>query len=238
MSDMAETEILKIDNVSRHYGEGETRLDILKDTSFTLRKGEIVGLVAPSGTGKSTLLHLAGLLERPDEGEVFINGASCGQLLSTRTARRSAAWRSASSTSSITFCRNSRHSRMSLMPQMIAGLSSAEAAERAQQLLEYLRVGHRSEHRPAELSGGEQQRVAICARRGQCPPAASGGRTDRQSRPGDGTLCLRGTGGPGPPVGTCGTDRNPQSRARIADGPSGHTVRRQGRRGLRRLTSA
>jgi lipoprotein-releasing system ATP-binding protein len=157
---MAETEILKIDNVSRHYGEGETRLDILRDTSFTLRKGEIVGLVAPSGTGKSTLLHLAGLLERPDEGEVFINGVSCGHLADAdRTSIRRM---------EIGFVYQFHHllpefSALEnvMMPQMIAGLARGEAAERAQQLLEYLRVGHRAAHRPGELSGGEQQRVAI-----------------------------------------------------------------------------
>jgi lipoprotein-releasing system ATP-binding protein len=160
MSDMADTEILKIDNVSRHYGEGETRLDILRDTSFSLRKGEIVGLVAPSGTGKSTLLHLAGLLERPDEGDVLINGAKCGALGDAdRTAIRRM---------EIGFVYQFHHllpefSALEnvMMPQMIAGLSPAMAAERAHQLLDYLRVGHRAEHRPAELSGGEQQRVAI-----------------------------------------------------------------------------
>jgi lipoprotein-releasing system ATP-binding protein len=160
MSDMAETEILKVDNVSRHYGEGETRLDILRRTSFTLRKGEIVGLVAPSGTGKSTLLHLAGLLERPDEGDVFVNGASCGSLgdAERTTIRRT----------EIGFVYQFHHllpefSALEnvMMPQMIAGLSRAEASERGHQLLDYLRVGHRAEHRPAELSGGEQQRVAI-----------------------------------------------------------------------------
>jgi lipoprotein-releasing system ATP-binding protein len=157
---MAGTEILKIDNVSRHYGAGETRLEILRDTSFSLRKGEIVGLVAPSGTGKSTLLHLAGLLERPDAGDVFINGASCGGLGDAdRTAIRR---------SEIGFVYQFHHllpefSALEnvMMPQMIGGLSPAVAAERAHQLLDYLRVGHRGEHRPAELSGGEQQRVAI-----------------------------------------------------------------------------
>jgi lipoprotein-releasing system ATP-binding protein len=160
MSDMADTEILKIDNVSRHYGEGETRLDILRNSSFSLRKGEIVGLVAPSGTGKSTLLHLAGLLERPDTGDVFINGASCGQL---GDAERTAIRRM-----EIGFVYQFHHllpefSALEnvMMPQMIAGLSPAVASERAHQLLDYLRIGPRAEHRPGELSGGEQQRVAI-----------------------------------------------------------------------------
>jgi len=160
MSDMADTEVLKIDAVSRHYGDGETRLDILTDTSFVMRKGEMVGLVAPSGTGKSTLLHLAGLLERPDGGDVLINGTSCGKMDdAARTAIRR---------TDIGFVYQFHHllpefSALEnvMMPQMIAGLSRAEAGERASQLLDYLRVGHRAEHRPAELSGGEQQRVAI-----------------------------------------------------------------------------
>src|SRR5262245_58024101 len=72
--------VLKIDKVSRYYGENETRLDILKGANFEMRSGEMIGLVAPSGTGKSTLLHLAGLLERPNAGNVFVAGKDCGAL--------------------------------------------------------------------------------------------------------------------------------------------------------------
>ena len=151
---------LRIHNVSRHFGENEHRLDILKDANFTMRKGEIVGLVAPSGTGKSTLLHLAGLLEKPDSGQVLVNGVDCGSLSDhDRTAIRRM---------EIGFVYQFHHllpefSALEnvMMPQMIAGLSRKEAAERGAQLLDYLRVGHRGHHRPAELSGGEQQRVAI-----------------------------------------------------------------------------
>ena len=160
MNNIAGPEVLKIDNVSRYYGDGDTRLDILKDASFSMRKGEIVGLVAPSGTGKSTLLHLAGLLERPDGGNILVNGADCGSLPDVdRTAIRRM---------EIGFVYQFHHllpefSALEnvMMPQMIAGLPRKEAAARAAQLLDYLRVGHRGEHRPAELSGGEQQRVAI-----------------------------------------------------------------------------
>jgi len=160
MNNVAGAEVLKIDNVSRYYGDGDKRLDILKNASFSMRKGEIVGLVAPSGTGKSTLLHLAGLLERPDSGNVLVNRADCGSLADVdRTAIRRM---------EIGFVYQFHHllpefSALEnvMMPQMIAGLSRKEAAARAAQLLDYLRVGHRGEHRPAELSGGEQQRVAI-----------------------------------------------------------------------------
>ncbi|QRM55026.1 ABC transporter ATP-binding protein [Sinorhizobium sp. BG8] len=151
---------LQLSGVERHYGQGETLLSILKGADFTLRSGETVALVAPSGTGKSTLLHIAGLLEKPDAGEVMINGVSCGNLDDEkRTAIRRA---------EIGFVYQFHHllpefSALEniMMPQLISGLSKAEARVRAAQLLDYMRIGHRAEHRPSELSGGEQQRVAI-----------------------------------------------------------------------------
>ncbi|ANK72062.1 ABC transporter ATP-binding protein [Ensifer sp. ENS07] len=151
---------LQLSGVERHYGEGETFLSILKGADFTLRSGETVALVAPSGTGKSTLLHVAGLLERPDSGEVLVNGVSCGGLNDDR--------RTAIRRNEIGFVYQFHHllpefSALEniMMPQLIAGLPKAEAAERAGALLDYMRIGHRADHRPAELSGGEQQRVAI-----------------------------------------------------------------------------
>lgn len=152
--------VLSLTGVERHYGQGETVLNILKDVNFSLRSGETVALVAPSGTGKSTLLHIAGLLEHPDAGEVTIGGNACGPLSEDeRTAIRRG---------SIGFVYQFHHllpefSALEniMMPQLIAGLSRKEAEERASQLLEYMRIGHRGDHRPAELSGGEQQRVAI-----------------------------------------------------------------------------
>ena len=151
---------LQLTGVERHYGQGETLLTILKGADFTLRSGETVALVAPSGTGKSTLLHIAGLLERPDAGEVIVNGRSCGDLGDDeRTAIRRG---------EIGFVYQFHHllpefSALEniMMPQLIGGLSKTEAAERAAQLLDYMRIGHRADHRPSELSGGEQQRVAI-----------------------------------------------------------------------------
>ena len=77
---MKRNTVLKLSGVERHYGQGETLLSILKGADFTLNSGEIVALVAPSGTGKSTLLHIAGLLEHPDGGEVIINGNACDNL--------------------------------------------------------------------------------------------------------------------------------------------------------------
>lgn len=157
---MAKNPVLEISNVSRSYGEGETKLTILKGAGLTLYEGETVALVAPSGTGKSTLLHIAGLLEHPTDGDVVIGGTRCNELSEEgRTAMRR---------SSIGFVYQFHHllpefSALEniMMPQMIAGLSIPEASKRAKALLDYMRIGHRGTHRPAELSGGEQQRVAI-----------------------------------------------------------------------------
>ncbi|MDR6758958.1 lipoprotein-releasing system ATP-binding protein [Mycoplana sp. BE70] len=151
---------LQLSGVERHYGQGDTLLSILKGADFELRSGETVAMVAPSGTGKSTLLHVAGLLEKPDAGDVVINGRPCAGLNDDqRTAIRR---------NDIGFVYQFHHllpefSALEniMMPQLIAGLPKAEARERASQLLDYMRIGHRAEHRPSELSGGEQQRVAI-----------------------------------------------------------------------------
>jgi lipoprotein-releasing system ATP-binding protein len=157
---MTKDHVLRLVGVERHYHQGDTSLAILRGADFSLRRGEIVALVAPSGAGKSTLLHTAGLLERPDAGEVYLNDVACGTMNeNARTARRRA---------DIGFVYQFHHllpefSALEniMMPQLISGLSHAEAAERAMQLLDYMRIGHRAEHRPGELSGGEQQRVAI-----------------------------------------------------------------------------
>ncbi|MCD2177121.1 ABC transporter ATP-binding protein [Rhizobium sp. C1] len=157
---MKQQAVLELKNIRRSYGQGDQELSILKGANFTLRSGETVALVAPSGTGKSTLLHIAGLLERPSEGDVMVGGHSCADMSDDeRTAVRRA---------EIGFVYQFHHllpefSALEniMMPQLIAGLSRKDAAERAEQLLAYMRIGHRGTHRPAELSGGEQQRVAI-----------------------------------------------------------------------------
>ncbi|WP_377288344.1 ABC transporter ATP-binding protein [Rhizobium sp. SG2393] len=157
---MTQRVALQLTGVERHYPQGETFLSILKGADFSLHSGETVALVAPSGTGKSTLLQIAGLLEKPDGGEVKINGLSCGNLPDEK--------RTAVRRNEIGFVYQFHHLLPEftaleniMMPQLIAGLPKAEARERAAALLDYMRIGHRAEHRPAELSGGEQQRVAI-----------------------------------------------------------------------------
>ncbi len=152
--------VLELKAVERHYEQGERKLTILNGADFVLHAGEMVALVAPSGTGKSTLLHTAGLLERPDGGEVILAGRQCGKLSDDqRTAIRR---------NDIGFVYQFHHllpefSALEnvMMPQLIKGLSSAEASGRAGQLLDYMQLGKRATHRPSELSGGEQQRVAI-----------------------------------------------------------------------------
>ena len=146
--------------VGRTYRSGDAKLTVLQDANLTLRPGEIVALVAPSGTGKSTLLHLAGLLERPDAGAVLVDGRDAGMLADpARTAIRRDA---------IGFVYQFHHllgefSALEnvVLPQMIAGRSRRVAEARARDLLETLGLGARAGHLPGKLSGGEQQRVAI-----------------------------------------------------------------------------
>lgn len=152
--------VLDIVNMERTYGDGEHALTVLKDANLKIMSGEMVALVAPSGTGKSTLLHSAGLLERPNAGEVFIN--------SRPTRTMADADRTSFRRSSIGFVYQFHHllpefsaAENLMVPQMIAGISKSLARERALELLSYMRLEQRAEHRPSELSGGEQQRVAI-----------------------------------------------------------------------------
>jgi lipoprotein-releasing system ATP-binding protein len=151
---------LSLEDVGRAYRTGSGPLVVLKHADLSVAVGEMVALVAPSGAGKSTLLHIAGLLERPDSGEVFIDGRAASRLGDDdRTALRRR---------HIGFVYQFHHLLPEfsavenvVLPQLIAGLGRKEAEKRAREVLAYLRVEQRGEHRPAELSGGEQQRVAI-----------------------------------------------------------------------------
>ncbi len=154
------TPALWLHAVEKHFGGGETLLEILRGVDLALWSGQSVALIAPSGAGKSTLLHVAGLLESPDSGEVFVGGAgTAGMSDDQRTALRR---------NEIGFVYQFHHllpefsaAENLILPQMIRGLSREEAAKRASELLSYLGLSARERHRPAELSGGEQQRVAI-----------------------------------------------------------------------------
>jgi lipoprotein-releasing system ATP-binding protein len=151
---------LQLSKVHRHYGEGETLVRVLEAANLTVRGGELVAIVAPSGAGKSTLLHISGLLERPQAGEVTITG--------TPTSKLSERGRTLLRRNTIGYVYQFHHLLPEFsalenvtMPQLIAGRDQASADRRSLQLLEILGVAPRAQHRPAELSGGEQQRVAI-----------------------------------------------------------------------------
>ncbi|NQW09666.1 MAG: ABC transporter ATP-binding protein [Alphaproteobacteria bacterium] len=157
---MSDDVVLSLESVTRTFWVGDTELQILRGADLRLRAGELVALVGPSGAGKSTLLHIAGLLERPTSGRVLVNGVDCvplGDAARTRLRRET-----------IGFVYQFHHllpefsARENVMiPQMIDGLSRREARMRADQLLKMVGLEARADHRPARLSGGEQQRVAI-----------------------------------------------------------------------------
>jgi lipoprotein-releasing system ATP-binding protein len=151
---------LELRAVTRTYKSEAGDLPVLRGVNLTLHAGEIVALVAPSGTGKSTLLHLAGLLERPDSGAVLIDGTDAGQLPDTdRTRIRR---------DRIGFVYQFHHLLPEftalenvVLPQMIAGIPRATAQARAQDLLAAFALAPKAPSLPGKLSGGEQQRVAI-----------------------------------------------------------------------------
>ncbi|TAD87937.1 MAG: ABC transporter ATP-binding protein [Alphaproteobacteria bacterium] len=151
---------LVITGLTRSYPTGAGRLEVLRGVDLSVRPGELVALVAPSGTGKSTLLHAAGLLEKPDGGSIRIGGVEAAGLSdSGRTKLRR---------SHIGFVYQFHHllpefSALEnvVLPQMLAGVGRRAAGERATALLTAVGLAGRLSHRPARLSGGEQQRVAI-----------------------------------------------------------------------------
>ena len=151
---------LHLQDLRRAYAQGSRVIEVLTGATASLYPGEAVALLGPSGAGKSTLLHIAGLLERPDAGAVVIDGVDCVKLGdSERTRIRRA---------EICFIYQFHHllpefSALEniVLPQLILGLSRREAEDRAKQSLHSLGLDERGDHRPAQLSGGEQQRVAI-----------------------------------------------------------------------------
>jgi lipoprotein-releasing system ATP-binding protein len=152
--------VLSLRGVKRTYVTRSGDLPVLKGVDLDIMPGEIVGLIGPSGSGKSSLLHAAGLLEHPDGGTVAVDGQDCTRLSSrARTKVR---------LTTIGFVYQFHHLLPEFtalenvaMPAMIAGRGGAYARERAETLLTDLGLGERLDHQPAQLSGGEQQRVAI-----------------------------------------------------------------------------
>ncbi len=148
--------MLSTKNITKSYGE----LHILKQVNIRIEQSEIVSIVGASGAGKSTLLHILGTLEKPDSGQLFIDGVDVLALNATKIA----AFRN----QRIGFVFQFHHLLPEFtalenvcMPSWIAGISKKEAIVNATNLLEHLQLKDRLQHKPAELSGGEQQRVAI-----------------------------------------------------------------------------
>ncbi len=159
-ADDEEHPLIFLHGVGRHFRQGDLTLDILKGAELAVWPGQSVALVAPSGAGKSTLLHIAGLLEHPDAGEVYLDAVATTLLTDVQRTRMRR--------TDIGFVYQFHHllSEFSalenvMLPQMIRGLGRKEARARGVELLSYLGLKERLNHRPAELSGGEQQRVAI-----------------------------------------------------------------------------
>ena len=152
--------VLKLEALRRSFRQGEREIAVLNGASAELRRGEAVALVGPSGAGKSTLLHIAGLLETPDRGHVLVNGEDCSRMdddARTRVRRREMGfiYQFHQLLPEFSALENV------VIPQLIQGRTKRDAVARAKELLTGLGLGERVDHRPAELSGGEQQRTAI-----------------------------------------------------------------------------
>jgi len=153
---------LKLDNITKTYNAGKpNEVQVLRGVSLEVAKGEVVALVAPSGAGKSTLLHIAGLLDTPDTGAVTIAGEDLTKLGDRK--------RTAVRRNDVGFIYQFHHllpefSALEniVLPQLANGIAQSVAEEHALDLLGRVGVAERAKHRPAALSGGEQQRVAFC----------------------------------------------------------------------------
>ena len=148
--------MIEVKEIEKSYGS----LQVLKKVSLTIENNKVVTIVGPSGAGKSTLLHLIGTLDKPDRGEVIIDGVNLNQLNDDKLAE----FRNRH----IGFVYQFHHLLPEFtalenvaMPALIAGKGKKEAFDRANELLDFLRLGDRVGHKPAQLSGGEQQRVSV-----------------------------------------------------------------------------
>ena len=153
--------VLLLENLRRSFNQGSRELHVLAGATAVVRPGEAVALVGPSGAGKSTLLHIAGLLETPDSGRVVVAGRDCTGMgdadrTHVRRTQMGFVYQFHQLLPEFSALENV------VLPQLILGRSDKAARARARELLAALGLGERLTHRPAELSGGEQQRTAIC----------------------------------------------------------------------------
>ena len=153
--------VLTLENISRVYLQGDNKINVLNKINLNMRRGEIISLVGNSGSGKSSMLHIAGLLEKPNSGEILINKVKCSKMTDfDRTITRRV---------SIGFIYQFHHLLPDFtaidnvaIPMLLSGLEKASAKIRAKDLLDNLGLKDRINHLPSQLSGGEQQRVSIC----------------------------------------------------------------------------
>ncbi|MEM0111806.1 MAG: ABC transporter ATP-binding protein [Candidatus Parvarchaeota archaeon] len=152
--------LLDVRNIKKSYRMGKVIVQALRGVSFSVMEGEFLAVLGPSGSGKSTLLHLIGCLDRPDEGEIILDGKnvlklSDDELAELRLKRIGFIFQFFNLLPRLTALENVE------LPLMLARVPEREAREKAKKLLELVGLGGRLNHRPSELSGGEQQRVAI-----------------------------------------------------------------------------
>ncbi|NHF73385.1 ABC transporter ATP-binding protein [Paracoccus xiamenensis] len=153
---------LRLEGIEKTYNRGQPgQIEVLRGLDLTVARGEVVALVAPSGAGKSTLLHIAGLLDTPDTGRVVLNGAD---LTAKSDHLRTGARRN-----DLGFVYQFHHllpefsaAENIILPQLANAVPARAARARAADLLDRVGLKARADHRPAEMSGGEQQRVAFC----------------------------------------------------------------------------
>jgi lipoprotein-releasing system ATP-binding protein len=160
VQDVTARPVLQLRDVQRVFRQGDREISVLKGANMDLYPGQAVALVGPSGAGKSTLLHVAGLLETADAGKVYVNGQDCSQLSDNartrvRRVEMGFVYQFHQLLPEFSAIENV------VIPQMIRGASRAAAMERGADLLSMLGLAERLDHRPAQLSGGEQQRTAI-----------------------------------------------------------------------------
>jgi lipoprotein-releasing system ATP-binding protein len=158
--DVATQPALRLDRLVRAFYQGSRKIDVLNGASADIFPGQAVALVGPSGAGKSTLLHISGLLETPDGGRVIINGRDCtgmpdAERTRVRRVQMGFVYQFHQLLPEFSALENI------MIPQLILGRTKKQARQRAAQLLGSLGLADRVDHRPAQLSGGEQQRTAI-----------------------------------------------------------------------------
>jgi ABC-type lipoprotein export system ATPase subunit len=157
---MSDSDLIVLRNIAKTYRRGEESISIFSDLNLTIPSGDFVAMMGPSGSGKTTLLNLLGGLDRPTSGTILFDGAPIEKLSENQLS----AWRAAN----IGFIFQFHHLLPEFsalenvcVPSWIAGTSKKEATTKATALLEHLQLQDRLDHKPSELSGGEQQRVAV-----------------------------------------------------------------------------